>query len=145
LQGIKKGVLEIADMIAITKADGDNVKRAQSTAADYQHAMRIIAPASPTWIAPVVCVSALESRGLDDVWTKIETHHKASAASGQWAAKRRAQQIKWMWAMVDDRLVARLKTDPKVKKLIPQLEIEVGEGRLPPGLAVERIFKAFGV
>jgi LAO/AO transport system kinase len=145
LQGIKKGVLEIADMIAITKADGDNVKRAQNTAADYQHAMRIIAPASPTWIAPVVCVSALENRGLDDVWAKIETHHKATWASGEWTAKRRAQQIKWMWAMVDDRLLARLKADPKVKKLIPELESQVGGGRLPPALAVEQIFKAFGV
>jgi LAO/AO transport system kinase len=145
LQGIKKGVLEIADMIAITKADGDNVKRAQSTAADYQHAMRIITPASPTWQPPVVSVSALENRGLDDVWAKIETHRTATTASGEWAAKRRAQQIKWLWAMVDDKLLTRLKTDAKVKKLIPPLEAEVGDGRLPPALAVEKLLSAFGM
>jgi LAO/AO transport system kinase len=145
LQGIKKGVLEIADMIAITKADGDNVKRAQATAADYSHALRIITPASPTWLPPVVSVSALENRGLDDVWAKIETHHKLTSASGEWNAKRRAQMIRWMWSMVDDRLVNRLKTDAKVKALIPALEADVGEGKLTPALAVERIFAAFGV
>jgi LAO/AO transport system kinase len=145
LQGIKKGVLEIADMIAITKADGDNIKRAQSTAADYSHAMRIITPASPTWSPPVVSVSALENRGLDDVWTRIEIHRKATTASGEWAAKRRAQQIKWLWAMVDDRLLTRFKTDAKVKKLIPQLEADVGEGRLPPGAAVEKLFATAGM
>ena len=145
LQGIKKGVLEIADMIAITKADGDNIKRAQATAADYQHAMRIITPASPTWLPPVVSVSAMENRGLDDVWAKIETHHKATSASGEWAAKRRAQQIRWLWAMVDDRLVTRLKTAPKVKALIPEIEKAVGDGRLTPALAMEKLFKAFGV
>jgi len=145
LQGIKKGVLEVADMIAITKADGDNVKRAQTTAADYSHALRIITPASPTWQPPVVSVSALENRGLDDVWAKIETHHKLTSASGEWAAKRRAQMIRWMWAMVDDRLVNRLKTDAKVKALIPALEADVGDGRLTPALAVEKIFATFGV
>jgi LAO/AO transport system kinase len=145
LQGIKKGVLEIADMIAITKADGDNLKRAQATAADYSHALRIITPASPTWSPPVVSVSAMENRGLDDVWEKITIHHKATSASGEWAAKRRAQQIRWMWAMVDDRLVQRLKTDAKVKALIPALEAEVGDGRLTPALAVEKIFVTFGV
>ncbi|MBL8642917.1 MAG: methylmalonyl Co-A mutase-associated GTPase MeaB [Rhodospirillaceae bacterium] len=145
LQGIKKGVLEIADMIAITKADGENVKRAQATAADYSHAMRIITPHSPTWLPPVVSVSAMENRGLDDVWAKIGAHKKVTTASGEWAQKRVAQQIRWMWAMVDDRLLGRLKTDAKVKALIPVLEQEIAQGRTTPALAVDRIFKTFGV
>ncbi len=145
LQGIKKGVLEVADMIAITKADGDNIKRAQATAADYSHALRIITPASPTWIPPVVSVSAMENRGLDDVWSKIETHKKLTGATGEWSTKRRAQQIRWMWAMVDDRLIARLKADTNVKAMIPALEADIAEGRITPALAVEHLFKAFGV
>jgi LAO/AO transport system kinase len=145
LQGIKKGVLEIADMIAITKADGDNIKRAQATAADYSHALRIITPQSPTWIPPVVSVSSMENRGLDDVWERIGTHKKLTGQSGEWAKKRLAQQIRWMWAMVDDRLLNRLKTDAKVKALIPTLENEIAEGRTTPTLAVDRIFKTFGV
>ncbi len=145
LQGIKKGVLEIADMIAITKADGDNIKRAQATAADYSHALRIITPASSTWSPPVISVSALENRGLDDAWTQIATYKKATTASGEWVAKRRTQQIRWMWAMVDDRLIQRLKANAKVKALIPTLEINIAEGRITPSLAVEQLFKAFGV
>jgi LAO/AO transport system kinase len=145
LQGIKKGVLEIADMIAITKADGDNIKRAQATAADYSHALRIITPQSPSWIPPVVSVSSMENRGLDDVWDKIGTHKKVTHASGEWGKKRLGQQIRWMWAMVDDRLLNRLKTDSKVKALIPTLEAEIAEGRITPTLAVDRIFKTFGV
>lgn len=145
LQGIKKGVLEIADMIAITKADGDNIKRAQATAADYSHALRIITPQSPTWIPPVVSVSALENRGLDDVWAKIGTHKQLTTASGEWAKKRISQQIRWMWAMVDDRLLGRLKTDSKVRALIPTLENEIAEGRITTALAVDRIFQTFGV
>lgn len=145
LQGIKKGVLEVADMIAITKADGDNIKRAQATAADYSHALRIITPASPTWSPAVLSVSAMENRGLDDVWEKLSAHKKLTSASGEWTAKRRAQQIRWMWAMVDDRLVQRLKSDAKVKALIPGLERDVADGRLTPALGVEHLFKAFGV
>ena len=145
LQGIKKGVLEVADMIAITKADGDNIKRAQATAADYSHALRIITPASPTWIPPVVSVSAMENRGLDDVWSKIETHKKLTSATGEWNTKRRAQQIRWMWAMVDDRLVGRLKADAKVKALIPTTESDVAEGLLTATLGVERLLSAFSV
>jgi LAO/AO transport system kinase len=145
LQGIKKGVLEIADMIAITKADGDNVKRAQTTAADYSHALRILTPASPTWSPPVISVSAMENRGLDDVWAKIGTHQKVTTASGEWAARRRAQLIGWMWAMVDDRLITRLKTNSAVKALIPSLENDIAEGRITPTLAVDRLFQAFGV
>ncbi|MBL8631288.1 MAG: methylmalonyl Co-A mutase-associated GTPase MeaB [Rhodospirillaceae bacterium] len=145
LQGIKKGVLEIADMIAITKADGDNMKRAQATVADYSHALRIITPQSPTWIPPVVSVSAMENRGLDDVWEKIGIHKKLTGQSGEWAKKRLAQQIRWMWAMVDDRLLNRLKTDSNVKALIPTLENEIAEGRITATLAVDRIFKSFGI
>lgn len=145
LQGIKKGVLEIADMIAITKADGDNIKRAQATAADYSHALRIITPASPTWSPPVVSVSAMENRGLDDVWAKITAHKTVTTAAKEWIAKRRAQQVRWMWAMVDDRLAHRLRNAPSVKALVPTLEAELADGKITATMGADRIFKAFGL
>ena len=139
LQGIKKGVLEIADMIAITKADGDNVRRAEMTAKDYQHALRIITPMNPTWIPPVVTISAAENKGLDGLWDKIAQHKKLLTASGERDGKRRSQQVRWMWSLVEDRLMTRLKTLPSVKAL----EKDVGIGKITPVLAMERLLAAF--
>jgi len=145
LQGIKKGVLEIADMIAVTKADGDNELRAKSTAADYRHAMRIITPASPTWTPPVVTISAMANQGLDELWDKIGHHRRVMTASGERDAKRRDQQIRWMWALVEDRIMARLKAHPATKALIPALEQEIGAGKVTPVVAMERLLTAFGM
>ena len=145
LQGIKKGVLEVADMIAITKADGDNATRAKVTASDYQHAMRIITPASPTWTPEVVTVSAVENKGLDILWENIHRHRTLLAASGEREAKRQAQMIRWMWAMVEDRVMTSLKSESHVKSLVPDLEKDIGAGKLTPALAVEKILKAFGM
>ena len=145
LQGIKKGVLEIADMIAITKADGDNAKRAAVTAADYQHALRIITPNSPDWTPPVITISAQDNVGLDGLWDKIDLYRRTMQDTGGWTAKRRKQQIRWMWSMVDDRLMTRVKTDPKVQVLVPELEKNVGDGKLTPTLAVDKILAAFGM
>ena len=145
LQGIKKGVLEIADMIAVTKADGDNVARAKLTAADYQHALRIITPTSPAWPPPVVTVSALKNQGLSELWEKITLHKKLLTDTGERAAKRKSQMIRWMWAMVEDRVMTGLRAAPKVKALLAGLEKDVGAGKITPALAVERILKAFGI
>ncbi len=145
LQGIKKGVLEIADMIAITKADGENVTRAKLTASDYQHALRIITPASPTWTAPVVTISSMLGQGLDVLWEKITQHKKLMTASGEWVTKRKAQMIRWMWTMVEDRVMTALRGEAKVKTLVPSLEKDIAAGKLTPSLAVEQILKAFGM
>jgi LAO/AO transport system kinase len=145
LQGIKKGVLEIADMIAITKADGDNARRAEITAKDYQHALRIITPNSPTWIPPVVTISAMENKGLSALWEKIVLHKKLLGQSGEREAKRREQQVRWMWALVEDRMMTRLKAHPAVKALIPSLETEIGAGKITPVVAMERLLAAFGM
>lgn len=144
LQGIKKGVLEIADMIAVTKADGENTTRAAATAADYQHALRIITPMGAAWQPPVVTISALENRGLDGLWQKIQLHRTTTEAAGAWHSKRKAQDIRWMWAMVEDRLMTTLKNDARVKAVVVELERAIADGATTPGLATERILKAFG-
>jgi LAO/AO transport system kinase len=145
LQGIKKGVLEIADMIAITKADGDNETRAKVAAADYQHAIRIVTPAIPAWIPPVLTVSAKEGRGLDVLWEKIQHHQKLLTDNGERERKRRDQMIRWMWTMAEDRIMSNLHAAPAVRALTPALEEDIGAGRLTPTLAAEKILKAFGM
>jgi LAO/AO transport system kinase len=143
LQGIKKGVLELADMIAVNKADGDNVRRAQVAAREYQHALRLMQPATPTWTPPVLTCSALENLGLDTIWAQVELHRRKLEATGELAEKRTRQQVDWMWSTVDERLRHSLRTHPEVRTLAPALEADVRAGRITPSLAAARILDAF--
>jgi len=143
LQGIKKGVLELADLIAINKADGNNDLAARKAAANCQNALRIITPASPTWTPPVLTISALRDTGLDLLWEKIEQHHSRLSETGELLIKRQHQMVGWMWAMVNDRLIGRFKTDQKVGNLLPDLECAISNGELTPVLALERLLTAF--
>jgi LAO/AO transport system kinase len=145
LQGLKKGVIELADMIAVNKADGDNVKRAKAAAAEYAAALHILNPRSPNWSPPVVTYSALTGDGLAELWTQVLAHRERLAAAGELAARRKEQQVKWLWAMLDERLIARLKSDPALKSRLPKLERAVADGRLSPALAVDEIAKAMGL
>jgi LAO/AO transport system kinase len=145
LQGIKKGVLEIADLIAVNKCDGDNDRRAQAAVREYENALHILTPASPTWHPPVVKCSGLKRIGLDELWGKVSEHWELLASTGEIQEKRRKQQLKWMWAMVDDRLITALRTDPKVVDIIPDVQEEVADGTLTATLAAQRILETFGV
>jgi len=145
LQGLKKGVVELADMIAINKADGDNLARARLTAAEYGAALHILAPASPNWSPPVVTYSALNDAGIDALWTHILDHQQKLAASGELAARRGAQQVKWMWAMLEERLYAPLRSDRALKAALPRIEADVAAGRLAPATAVEKLAEMLGL
>jgi LAO/AO transport system kinase len=145
LQGIKKGIIELADMIAVNKADGTGATAARAAAAQYQAALHILAPASSLWSTPVITMSGLTGEGLDTLWTKIEDHRARHEAKGLIGQKRRRQDVKWMWAMVEDRLQARLRHDPALKARTPALEAEVAAGRLAPTLAAEEIARALGL
>jgi GTPase len=145
LQGLKKGVIEIADMIAINKADGDNVARARAAAAEYRAALHILTPRSPSWSPPVVTYSALSGAGIAELWAAIVDHRERMSAAGELDARRREQQVKWMWAMLEDRVFARLKGDPGLKSKLPRLEAAVAEGRMSPAVAVDEIADALGV
>lgn len=141
LQGIKKGLVELADMIAINKADGDNLKRANVTAADYRGALHILAPRSEHWHPPVVTYSALAGTGIAELWQKVLEHRTAMNASGEFAARRRDQQVKWMWSMLEQRMLARLRSEAPVRSKVKKIEAEVADGRLAPALAAEEIMK----
>src|SRR3954467_15327696 len=139
LQGIKKGLVELADMIAINKADGDNIKRADLAAAEYRGALHILSPRSEHWHPPVVTYSALTGAGIDVLWQKILDHRTAMQASGEFAARRRQQQVKWMWSMLEQRMMARLRADQAIRAKVKKIEAEVADGRITPALAAEQI------
>ncbi len=145
LQGIKKGVVELADMIAVNKADGDNIKRAKAAAGEYRAALHILNPRSPNWAPPVVTCSALTGEGIAQLWDKVLAHRQQLSASGEFSARRREQQVKWMWAMLEDRFHLRLRSDAKLKARLPAIEKSVAEGKLSPALAVDEIAATLGV
>jgi LAO/AO transport system kinase len=141
LQGIKKGLVELADMIAINKADGDNIKRANLAAAEYRGALHILTPRSEHWHPPVITYSALTGSGVDALWQKILDHRAAMNASGEFAARRRDQQVKWMWSMLEQRMLARLRSEASVRTKVRKIETEVADGHLTPALAAEKILE----
>jgi LAO/AO transport system kinase len=145
LQGLKKGVVELADMIAINKADGDNLARAQTAAAEYRAALHILGARSPHWSPPVVTYSALTGEGIAQLWAKVLEHHAVMNQIGELAARRRRQQVKWMWAMLEDRISARLRSDPALRAKLPRLEAAVADGRMSASLAVEELAAALGI
>jgi len=139
LQGIKKGLVELADMIAINKADGDNIKRANFAAADYRSALHILSPRSEHWHPPVLTYSALTGQGIAKLWQKVLDHRTAMSASGEFAERRRQQQVKWMWTLLEQRMMARLRSDSVIRAKVKKIETEVADGRVTPTLAAERI------
>ena len=139
LQGIKKGIIELADMIAINKADGDNLARAERAAQEYRGALQIFTPHGATWFPPVITVSGRDNRNLDDLWAKVVEHRDKMMATGEFAARRQSQAVTWMRDMIEDRLMRALKANPRVAKELPAIEADVASGRLVPALAVDRL------
>ncbi|MEZ5852928.1 MAG: methylmalonyl Co-A mutase-associated GTPase MeaB [Hyphomicrobiaceae bacterium] len=139
LQGIKKGIIEIADMIAINKADGDNAARAGKAAAEYRGALNILTPQSPNWAPPVLTISGRDDIGLDALWTKILEHERIMTASGEREARRRQQAVSAMRDMLTDRVMEALRESPAVARRLPEVEAAVQQGRMTPAFAVEEI------
>ncbi|MGK5626950.1 methylmalonyl Co-A mutase-associated GTPase MeaB [Streptomyces sp. URMC 123] len=143
LQGIKKGVLELADVVAINKADGPHERDARSAARELSGALRLLQPPDAPWNPPVLTCSAREGRGLEEIWERIERHRSVLTARGALDEKRRAQQVDWTWSMVHDQLLGQLRDHPEVRRLTPALEDEVRAGTLTATLAAQRILDAF--
>jgi LAO/AO transport system kinase len=142
LQGIKKGLVELADIIAVNKAEGENRLRANQAARHYRRALDIIEPLSPAWTPIVMTMSALTGEGLPELWNEIRRHRQQLEAAGELAARRRRQQVRWMWSMLEQRLLDELRSAPGVRRMLRQVEDEVADGRLAPALAVERLLAA---
>ncbi len=144
LQGIKRGIIEIADMLAINKADGDNLHAARRAQREYENALHFMRPASPTWIPPVVTCSAVEGTGLDELWDRVLEHHRLVEESGELMERRRQQRLKWMWAMVSEQLMDALRRHPEVTARVNDLERSVLDGATTPTAAARALLKAFG-
>jgi LAO/AO transport system kinase len=145
LQGLKKGLVELADMIAVNKADGDNLARAKGAAADYRAALHILTPRSPNWTPPVMTYSALTGDGIAELWAQVIAHREKLTATGELAARRRAQQVKWMWTMLDEFWRARITSEGKLKAKLPRIEAAVAAGELSPASAVDELVAALGM
>jgi len=139
LQGIKKGILESADALAVNKADGDNVARAGRAVAEYTAALHLFRPASKHWKVPVIAVSALEERGMDEVWSIVEAHHVALETAGELVAKRRSQQRAWLWSMIEEGLRAHFLARDDVQRMLPEIEDEVARAKVTPTAAARRL------
>lgn len=144
LQGIKKGVLEIADMIVVNKADIDS-DAAHRAANGYRNALHIVEPASKHWDPPVLTCSGFANRGLDTVWETIELHKQKLTDSGERAQRRADQQVRWMRSLVDDRLGEAFRQHSAVRMRLPSLEVDVASGRIPASAAAEELLGLFGL
>ena len=140
LQGIKRGILEVADMLAINKADGDNKARAIRAQASYQSALRLMRAGS---VPPVVTCSALEKTGLEELWTLLMEAWNEQQGSGTLDSKRQAQQVQWMWDMVEDGLRRALRTDAELSGLLASLEAAVADGKATPSASAWRVLARF--
>jgi GTPase len=144
LQGIKKGVLELADVIAVNKADGPHEKDARAAARELASALRLLQDPRASWRAPVLTCSAQQGTGLDQVWQSIQRHRTVLEPTGELDRQRRDQQVSWIWELVNDQLRARLHGHPGVRAIAPELELKVRDGSLTATTAADLILRAFG-
>jgi LAO/AO transport system kinase len=143
LQGIKRGIMELADIVVVTKADGDLRRPADITAADYASALRLLRPKTPEWTPTVVQCSALTGTGIDDLWATVERFGEALRATDALTRRRAEQSRAWMWTEVGAGLLDRVRTAPHLTDLAAGLERDAVAGRIPPTVAADRILEAF--
>ena len=139
LQGIKKGILELADAVAVNKADGDNVEKAEFARKQYETALHFLAPSSPNWTPPVLTCSALEMIDIDVIWETVLNHHRTFTQTGELKANRKKQAVDWMWSLVKEGLNDRFYQNPEVKKILPETVKEVENETIASTVAASRL------
>jgi LAO/AO transport system kinase len=139
LQGIKKGIIELADMIAINKADGDNIPRATAAAAEYQSALHILTPYDAIWQPPVLTISGRDDRGLDRLWDTVQQHRTRMVETGAFQRRRQQQAVGWMRALMQERLMALAGATPELARKKLELESAVEAGTMNAPAAVDAL------
>jgi len=143
LQGIKRGIVELADLILINKADGDLAAAAGRAAADYRNAIRLLHPRSLGWHVQVLTCSSLRHEGIAQVWDIMQAYAESRRENGEFDSRRSAQATAWMWSETADSLLTALRTDPDIRRRLPEFEAAVALGKLPPTLAAQRLLSQF--
>ena len=143
LQGIKRGIMELADLVVVNKSDGELAAAAAHAAADYGSALKLLRRKSAAWEPRVLQASAVESTGVAEVWAAVDSHQEALRAAGELDERRRRQAKAWLWHEVTDRLTTTFRDDPAVQDLLPALESDVAAGTLTPTTAAARLLDAF--
>jgi LAO/AO transport system kinase len=141
LQGIKKGVLELADIVVVNKADGNHLAEARSAARELSSAIRLIHSREALWRPPVLTMSALQGTGFTELWQTVERHRQVLTEAGDFDARRRAQQVDWTWQLVRDTVLNRVLSNPAVRKIKAEVERQVLAGDLTPALAAQQILE----
>ncbi len=144
LQGIKKGIVELADLLVVTKADGDTAAAAGRAVADYQAALHLLRAADPGWSPPVLACSSVTGAGIADIWAAMARFRNHARESGRWQKRREDQRLARLWREVTELVVERLRRDPGVAAAARAAEAEVAQGRLPPAVAARRLLAALG-
>jgi LAO/AO transport system kinase len=144
LQGIKKGVLELADVIAVNKADGPHEQDARVAARELAAALRLLRDPAAAWRTPVLTCSAQQGTGLDQVWADLQRHRAVLESAGELDRRRREQQVSWTWDLVKDQLLARLHDHPGVRAIAAGLEQQVRDGSVTATTAADQILDVFG-
>jgi LAO/AO transport system kinase len=139
IQGIKKGVLELADAVAINKADGDNIEKTEKARKVYETALHFLNPSTPTWTPPVLTCSAREMTGIDAIWKVILDHREKLSKSGELEEKRQKQALDWMWSLVEEGLRERFFKNPDIKKQLSKITTDVEKGRISPTVAAYKL------
>ncbi len=143
LQGIKRGIMELADLVVVNKADGDLAAAANLAAADYRNALNLIRPKTTKWRAEVLLASALLGDGMAEIWQSVQRFHTALGDGGGRQTSRAAQARRWLWEEIQDDLMAELKSDSALSPLIKRLEADVEAGKTTPSAAARDILGAF--
>jgi LAO/AO transport system kinase len=143
LQGLKRGIVEMADLVLVNKDDGDLADAAQRAAAEYRAALHLLGAGTPEWPVPVATCSALTGKGIEDAWQWVETFRTTMAPSGAITDRRAAQARAWMWSEIREGLMETLKANPGVAACLPALEADVGAGRITPAAAARKLLDAF--
>lgn len=143
LQGIKRGILELADLLVVTKADGANAAPAERSRAEYARALALMPPRSPAWRPRVGVCSALEGHGLDALWSAVVEHREALRECGDWEARRGEQRVHWLWQSIRDGLQEALAADEAAGRRLGALQTRVRRGEVTPDAAASEVLAAF--
>ena len=143
LQGIKKGIMELANMVVVNKADGDLADVAGRSASEYANALRLLHPTTADWIPPVLTCSSLKGTGISEVWHRIGEFAALMRSSGAFEARRAEQARRWMWGEVDENLLSAFRRHPDVRKLLAELENRVSETEMTPSTAAQILLESF--